>query len=201
MNVAERYPSFLQMATFTRAWENHALTDDDLKALEDEILLNPIAGKVISKEDPMSSPKTTIPTGGIRNTKGTRPAARRRSILQHSVPQQILEGLREMAEFATSNEPPEKRYTVRYLTLDVMPSDYTPDRVRATREIFGLSQPPFARFLGVEVSALRHWEQGIRSPSAVVRRFLDEMNATPEHWRRRIEMAVRRTQKESRGKR
>jgi hypothetical protein len=49
MNVAERYPSFLQMATFTKAWEYHALTDDDLKALEDEILLNPIAGKVIQQ--------------------------------------------------------------------------------------------------------------------------------------------------------
>ena len=105
-----------------------------------------------------------------------------------------------MAEFATSDEPPEKRYTVRHLTLDLEPGDYTPDKVRATREIFGLSQPLFAKFLGVEVSALRHWEQGIRSPSAVVRRFLDEMNATPDHWRGRIETAVRRTQKEGGGK-
>ena len=71
----------------------------------------------------------------------------------------------------------------------------TPDKVRATREVFGLSQPLFAKFLGVEVSALRHWEQGIRAPSAVVRRFLDEMNATPDHWSGRIETAVRRTQK------
>jgi DNA-binding transcriptional regulator YiaG len=94
---------------------------------------------------------------------------------QLSVPQQILEGLREMAEFATSDEPPEKRYTVRHVTLDLEPGNHAPDKVRATREIFGLSQPLFARFLGVEVSALRHWEQGIRSPSAVVRRFLDEL--------------------------
>jgi DNA-binding transcriptional regulator YiaG len=112
----------------------------------------------------MSNPKTTIPRGGIRNTKGTRPAARRTTTSQLSFPQQILEGLREMAEIATSDEPPEKRHTVRYVTLDLMPSDYTPDRVRATREVFGLSQPLFAKFLGVEVSALRHWEQGIRSP-------------------------------------
>jgi hypothetical protein len=41
MNVAERYPIFLQMATFTEAWEHHSLADDALKALEDEILLNP----------------------------------------------------------------------------------------------------------------------------------------------------------------
>ena len=39
MNVAERYPIFLQMATFTKAWEHHSLADEALKALEDEILL------------------------------------------------------------------------------------------------------------------------------------------------------------------
>ena len=141
----------------------------------------------------MSSPKTKIPRGGTRKANGARLAARQRSE-QLSVPQQILEGLREMSDFAASGEPPEKRYTVRHLTLDLEAGHYTPDKVRATREVFGLSQPLFAKFLGVEVSALRHWEQGIRSPSAVVRRFLDEMNATPGHWRGRIEKAVRRTQ-------
>jgi DNA-binding transcriptional regulator YiaG len=148
----------------------------------------------------MSSPKTTIPKGAMRKSKGTRPASRQRNG-QLSVPQQILEGLREMSEFATSGEAPEKRYTVRRVTIDLEPGDYTPDKVRATREVFGLSQPLFAKFLGVEVSALRHWEQGIRSPSAVVRRFLDEMNATPDHWWGRIEAAVRRTQKGALGKR
>jgi DNA-binding transcriptional regulator YiaG len=138
----------------------------------------------------MSTPKTTMPKGDVRKVKATRPATG-----EHSVAQQILEGLREMAEFATSGEPPENKYTIRHLTLDLEPGDYTPDKVRATREVFGLSQPLFAKFLGVDVSALRHWEQGIRSPSAVVRRFLDEMNATPDHWLRRIEMATRRTQK------
>jgi hypothetical protein len=32
-------------------------------------------------------------------------------------------------------------------------------------------------------------------------RFLDEMNATPVHWRERIAAAVRRTQKKTAGKR
>ena len=148
----------------------------------------------------MSSAKTTTPNGGMRKVKGTRSAIRQRGG-QRSVPQQILEGLREMAEFATSGQPPEKRYTARQLTFDLEPGDYTPDKVRATREFFGLSQPLFAKFLGVDVSALRHWEQGIRSPSAVVRRFLDEMNATPDHWWGRIEMAVHRTPKGAQGKR
>jgi DNA-binding transcriptional regulator YiaG len=151
-------------------------------------------------KDPMSSPKTTITRGDARKAKGRLSATRQRT-REPSIPQQILEGLREMSEFATSGEPPETRYTVRQLALDLEPGDYTPDKFRATREVFGLSQPLFAKFLGVEVSALRHWEQGIRSPSAVVRRFLDEMNATPDHWRPKIETAVRRTQKGSNGKR
>jgi hypothetical protein len=52
----------------------------------------------------MSSSKPTTPDGAMRKAKGMQPATR-----QLPVPQQILEGLREMAEFATSGEPPEKR--------------------------------------------------------------------------------------------
>ena len=52
----------------------------------------------------MSSPKTTISKEAMHKPNGTRPATRQRTG-QLSVPQQILEGLREMAEFATSGEP------------------------------------------------------------------------------------------------
>ena len=51
----------------------------------------------------MSSPKTTTPNGAMRKAKGAQPATRQRSI-----PQQLFEGLREMVEFTTSGEPPEK---------------------------------------------------------------------------------------------
>ena len=37
MNVAKRYPIFLQMATFTKAWEQFALDDEALKALKGEL--------------------------------------------------------------------------------------------------------------------------------------------------------------------
>lgn len=141
----------------------------------------------------MIGQKSSEPQRGKSKSNLRRPATRHETRVP-TVPQQILEGLREVAEFATSGDPPEKRYTVRHITLDLEPGDYTPDKVRATREAFGLSQPLFAKFLGVEVSALRHWEQGLRTPSAVVRRFLDEMNAAPDHWRTRIQRAVKRTQ-------
>jgi hypothetical protein len=53
------------MATFTKAWETHGLTDDSLRALEDEILLNPSAGKVIQG------------TGGLRKLRFSSPGSRR----------------------------------------------------------------------------------------------------------------------------
>lgn len=65
MSVAKRYPTFVQMATFAQAWERYSLTDGDLKALEDEILLNPSAGKVIEG------------TGGLRKLRFAAPSSPR----------------------------------------------------------------------------------------------------------------------------
>jgi hypothetical protein len=53
-----------------------------------------------SEEDRMSSPKTTTPNGAMRKAKGTQPATRQRTG-ESSAREQLLEGLREMAEFAT----------------------------------------------------------------------------------------------------
>jgi len=65
MDVAERCPIFVQMATFTKAWDHHSLADDALAALEDEILLNPNAGKVIQG------------TGGLRKMRFAAPGSQR----------------------------------------------------------------------------------------------------------------------------
>ncbi len=65
MNAARRYPIFLQMATFTKAWEQNGLADEALKALEDEILLHPSAGKVIQG------------TGGLRKLRFAAPGSAR----------------------------------------------------------------------------------------------------------------------------
>jgi hypothetical protein len=65
VNVAKQYPIFVQMATFTKAWGNHGLADEALKALEDEILLNPSVGKVIHG------------TGGLRKMRFAAPGSQR----------------------------------------------------------------------------------------------------------------------------
>jgi putative transcriptional regulator len=44
--------------------------------------------------------------------------------------------------------------------------------VSAIREQTGLSQPKFARLLGVSVRTLQEWEQGRRAPSGAARTLL-----------------------------
>lgn len=44
--------------------------------------------------------------------------------------------------------------------------------VAAIREQTGLSQPRFARLLGVSVRTLQEWEQGRRAPSGAARTLL-----------------------------
>lgn len=44
--------------------------------------------------------------------------------------------------------------------------------ITATRQKLGLSQPQFARLLGISVRTLHHWEQGTRTPSGAARVLL-----------------------------
>lgn len=63
--------------------------------------------------------------------------------------------------------------------------DYGPDDARRVRDLLGMSQVVFARFLGVAPNTVRSWEQGTRPPSPIARRFMAEIEADPDHWRRR----------------
>ncbi len=47
-----------------------------------------------------------------------------------------------------------------------------PEGVAAVRGRLGLSQPQFARLLGVGLGTLRHWEQGRRQPTGAARVLL-----------------------------
>lgn len=72
--------------------------------------------------------------------------------------------------------------TARNLVLNLDPLPAPPARVTAIRAALGLSQAVFAQLMGVSVFALRSWEQGLRDPSFMARRLLDEMEAHPAHW-------------------
>ena len=56
----------------------------------------------------------------------------------------------------------------------------------AVRELIGASQEVFAQLLAVSPMTVRSWEQGLRQPSPIARRFLDEIAMSPDHFRGRI---------------
>jgi putative transcriptional regulator len=53
--------------------------------------------------------------------------------------------------------------------------------VKRLRGWTGLSQPEFARLLGVELGTLRNWEQGRREPTGPARALLRAISNDPEH--------------------
>ena len=104
---------------------------------------------------------------------------------------EIVEALTEFYE--TLKQGPDavaKRFTVRTVELDLKPSTYTGEEVKKVRDLLGLSQPLFARFLGVSVKAVRAWENGGKRPSDMACRFLDEIALKPEYWRERVSQMI-----------
>lgn len=78
-----------------------------------------------------------------------------------------------------------KRFTVRRVKMPGVPA-VAPDKLKATREALGVSQPVFAAFLGVSSQLVKAWEQGKQQPTPPTRRLLLDMNDNPEHWLVRI---------------
>jgi DNA-binding XRE family transcriptional regulator len=62
--------------------------------------------------------------------------------------------------------------------------------VRRVRDLLGMSQVVFARFLGVDPNTVRSWEQGTRPPSSIARRFMGEIEEDPAYWRQRVARKV-----------
>jgi DNA-binding transcriptional regulator YiaG len=69
------------------------------------------------------------------------------------------------------------RESVAHLTST--PPDYGPSAIKKMRSQFDLTQDLLAQLLGVKSSAVKHWEQGIRRPSASVRRLFQIIQADP----------------------
>ena len=59
-------------------------------------------------------------------------------------------------------------------------TDFTPERIKVLRTQLGLSQSKFAAALGLSLAAIRHWEQGIRSPDGATSKLLRILEAHPE---------------------
>jgi len=98
----------------------------------------------------------------------------------------IVSAFDEAIENMRSDEPLERRFSVRTYKADFGCRAYAPEDVRRVRRLLGMSQVFFSRFLGVDPNTVRSWEQGTRPPSPIARRFMEEIEADPEYWHRRV---------------
>lgn len=101
--------------------------------------------------------------------------------------QEMLDGMDSVIAALKAGESIDK-FTVRTASIDLEPRAYGPDAVKAMRAKLKASQPLLAKFLGVSVQTLRSWEQGTRPVPAIAARFLDEVDADPGIWTRRLQL-------------
>jgi putative transcriptional regulator len=93
----------------------------------------------------------------------------------------IMHGLRELAQAIKDGVPLEQRFTVRTVSIPE-PRQYTPAAVKRLRDELGMSQMAFAELLGVSRIWVQGWERGVRQPSPLARRLLDTIRADPASW-------------------
>jgi putative transcriptional regulator len=107
-----------------------------------------------------------------------------------SVGARIIEGLQEFADTLKKKEPIAEKFTCRVVELDLHPTPYDPELVKATRQLLRASQAVFARFLGVSVKTVQAWEQGASTPNDMACRFMDEIRHNPPYWTERLRQAA-----------
>jgi putative transcriptional regulator len=110
----------------------------------------------------------------------------RKNVDKSPVGKELVRRLKRFASELESVSDLGERFTCRTVRLDLKPTAYTPRLVKRTRRLLGASQSIFAQFIGVSVSAVRDWEQGIKPPSGAARRLMDEIRRSPEHFLARL---------------
>ena len=98
----------------------------------------------------------------------------------------IVRGLEAFADALESGEDLAERFTCRKIVLNLEPTQYTPELVKETRDVLGLSQALFAQFLGVSRGTIQAWEHGEKPPRNVACRLMDEIRRDPDYWRKRF---------------
>lgn len=107
---------------------------------------------------------------------------------------EIVRGLEEFTETLERGEKVSGKFTVRTVVLDLKPKSYSPEDVKETRAMLGVSQAVFAQFLGVSASCVRAWEQGVNRVTGSAARLMDEIRHDPKRWQRRLrELAVQKS--------
>jgi DNA-binding transcriptional regulator YiaG len=102
---------------------------------------------------------------------------------------QIIADLKQINATLRAGRPLQEKFTVRTVRAVPDPNRYDAAAVRKTRELVGVSQPVFARMLGVSPALVRAWEIGQRRPAPMARRLLDVIRSNPSNWRAMVEAA------------
>lgn len=105
---------------------------------------------------------------------------------------EIIGALTEFRDALRAKVPLDQKFTVRTVELDLRPREYGAEDVKRTRLILHVSQAIFAKFIGVDVNTVRSWEQGLKNPSPIACRFMDEIAHSPDYWRDRLRQMVTR---------
>lgn len=103
-----------------------------------------------------------------------------------TIADEIVQGLTEFAGALEDGGDLGERFTCRRVVLDLRPEPFTPERVRDVRRKLKVSQALFAKFLGVSIKTVCHWEQGLSEPSKMACRFMDEIGRDPAHYLSRL---------------
>jgi DNA-binding transcriptional regulator YiaG len=107
--------------------------------------------------------------------------------MKPSVGSKIVGRLKEFTEALERNDKISDNFTCHKVVLDLKPSRYGPELVKATRTILHVSQALFATFLGVKLNTVQAWEQGASQPSDMACRFMDEIRQDPDYWTGRLQ--------------
>lgn len=105
----------------------------------------------------------------------------------NSIGSSLVARLGRVAAAVESGEDITKRFTCRTVRLQLSPPSYSPKQVKQTRQKLGASQAIFAEFLGVSVSAVQDWEQGLKPPHGAACRLMDEIRRDPAYWIQRLQ--------------
>lgn len=160
--------TFLHLAVFRDDWKKLELNDDDLQSLEKSLAERPGAGRVIAG------------TGGLRNSAMTRTITKNGP----TVADRIGRGMSELESIMAAGVDPRKALTWHAVEI-AEPARYGPAEVRGVRHSLGLSQPLFAKLIGVSPALVKLWEQRQqkREPAPWARRLLDSIQTQPAYWR------------------
>jgi putative transcriptional regulator len=74
----------------------------------------------------------------------------------------------------------ERELRTHFATYIKEPDQYSKTKIKKIRSKLGLSQVEFARIFGVTSSAVKHWEQGVRSMPKPACRLLNLIEKDPD---------------------